>query len=255
MTVTCPKCSANFVDKAHLKSHLDRKYPCTSGGFECNKCHKKFQQRCGRDRHQKRCLGIRETIESLKGRISTLEKDIKEPSNVLISDIKSVNLAPHIDQISNQVYFGIPGNLLKAVDKLDQEDTLIKVGSSDDFPTRISRHKRDFGGFRLLDSVITNNPKHVEKKFKDWLKVQNKMIKAKTIKKKSVDSEIFVVKTQKEYEEIIAIAIKFADDYRKEVEENSSNKEVLILEQKRLDLEICKTQLQILQMGKPSSSN
>ena len=168
MTVSCPKCSANFVDKAHLKSHLDRKYPCTSGGFECNKCHKKFQQRCGRDRHQKRCLGIRETIESLKGRISTLEKDIKEPSNVLISDIKSVNQAPHIDQISNQVYFGIPGNLLKAVEKLDQEETLIKVGSSDDFPTRISRHKRDFGGFRLLDSVITNNPKHVEKKFKDW---------------------------------------------------------------------------------------
>lgn len=259
--VTCPKCDLVCRDKSDLKKHLTKRYPCDSGKYECSICGKRFQQRSGRNHHKKVCKGPPDDNDPivLLARIKALEEQQRETVEAsafeeISNAIQPVGIAHVADCIKPQVYFGEPGPLLKPVQEIVGNKTLIKLGESDQFPTRCTRHTKDFGGFRLLDSIVTSNPKHVETKLKDYLKVKHPMIKCKTVNKKYTDTEIISVETQEEYEEIVMVAKKIADDYASEVEAASGQRAALNSASIVHELESLRLKLRIAELEKQTAS-
>ena len=164
-------------------------------------------------------------IESIMmERITKLEdenKTSKRQNNIPVISgdwtIKSMNIAGISDLFKPMVYISIPGPNLITLDPIPHNAILIKLGQTDDFLKRDSTHKKDYGGFELIDSIITYYPTVVERRIKAWLKIKNKLIKGKTDKKDTNDSELFFVESQQEYEEILKHAVTIAKDYKNEV--------------------------------------
>ena len=102
MVIHCPKCNASFKDAYDLKNHLNKKYSCTLGKFDCVHCKKKFMHRSGRDRHQKRCIGPCKTIETQDAEINNLRTTISAIHGQQISLQGNSSQSIHIgDNISN----------------------------------------------------------------------------------------------------------------------------------------------------------
>ena len=148
--------------------------------------------------------------------IQEVNNDIEMPSPLLKTPKLSLETIEDTDIKNNQVYFFECGPLLKPF--VDTEAVLIKFGSTDQPYTRLSTHKRDFGGGRLIDSILTNNPKSVESDLKKWLRITGKTVKCKTDKKSSIETEIIGVTSQASYACIISKAKQFAEDYKRDVE-------------------------------------
>ena len=75
---------------------------------------------------------------------------------------------------------------------------------------RIPKHAKDFGGFKLLDSIVSDNPIEIEDKIREWLRINSKLIRGKTINKQTTDTELFVVGDGEEYAMIVNVANSFA---------------------------------------------
>ena len=53
----CPNCGRVFFSNRNLKNHLNRKYPCDVGKFQCEKCSHRFNSSCNLSTHRKICTG------------------------------------------------------------------------------------------------------------------------------------------------------------------------------------------------------
>ncbi len=208
----CEKCNQPCLSSKDLSKHLSRKYPCDGGKFQCKECDKRFNSACNLSTHKKTCKGrylsrtvleekaskvhdLEQEIASLNSKIfvddleneaadddiQEVNNDIEMPSPLLKTPKLSLETIEDTDIKNNQVYFFECGPLLKPF--VDTEAVLIKFGSTDQPYTRLSTHKRDFGGGRLIDSILTNNPKSVESDLKKWLRITGKTVKCKTDKK------------------------------------------------------------------------
>ena len=105
MGIYCPNCNAMFKDKYDLKNHINKKYPCTAGKFECSQCKKKFMHRSGKDRHQKKCQGPKKTIERQEKEIDNLKTTIAAIHGQQISfkseGHQSIHIENNIQYVSN----------------------------------------------------------------------------------------------------------------------------------------------------------
>ena len=61
----CPKCHLNCGSPSALAKHLNRKYPCNKGKYECDLCNHKFQTWESRYQHKKTCTGREPTKQEL----------------------------------------------------------------------------------------------------------------------------------------------------------------------------------------------
>lgn len=233
---SCGNCNYTGGCKRDLERHLQRKYGCSDAPFSCSKCDRPFHRKNSMYRHQKICTGPAQSPEDeLKQRIEDLEEEIKILNTPVIEEtsIVPVGFGKLADAIKPQFYVGLPGELLIPV--IPTEFTIVKFGSTKEPEVRIPRHNKDFGGFILLDSIVCDNPAEVEDKLRDWLRINNKLIKGKTINKNTTDTELFVVKDQVEYETIVRIAKTFADELTKRVDDRAQRE--LDLERQRLEYE------------------
>ena len=257
-------------------------------GFTCDICGDHLQHASSLSRHKKFCVRttvktLKEKVDALQYQIeeshtaippihTTTQQEFKEIEDALLNRIKDLeernenlengilvpiaskweiqplNLASFKDLAKNQVYFGLPGPKLVPLEDIPTDAILVKFGQSDDFYKRQKTHDKDFGGFTLLDSVLTNNPKHVEKKFKECLSIKRRLIKAKTERKETNDTECFFVRNQEEYEEIVRTAVEFAETYRKEVEEADTKNKILNEILKEDNLENLQLKLELMRM-------
>lgn len=260
---TCPDCDKEFRCKADLAKHRTKKYKCNEGNFPCRLCNKRFRHQPARCTHEKTCKGpkVNKKTALLLKRIQDLEQQQRDNAVEASTseeaspiEIQPVGVAHIADCIKPQVYFGVPGPLLKPVEPVADNKTLIKIGSSDSYPRRHTEHSADFGSFQLLDSIVTNNPKYVENKLKDYLKVKHPMIKCKSTNKKYTDTEIIVIETQAEYEQIIMVAKKLADDYASEVEAASTQRVAMNNESIAHELESLRLKLRIAELESQSAA-
>lgn len=237
----CNLCDKIFKSLLDLENHKNKRYPCNEGDFPCRICDKKFRQQPSRSRHEKTCTGrvltteqsLVEQIRSLQTQLETVQ--LASGMNVL-PKIKTVLDLSVIDINKPQLYFGIPGPKLVSVSAMPAGAIKIKAGISNNFPKRSKTHRTDFGGFRWIDSIIICNPASVEKKLKEWLRVNSMQINCKTDKKKTIDTEIFTVRSQEEYENIVrAVKVLVEEDSRqyeeaRERENNAKQDEIKQLE-------------------------
>jgi len=106
----CKRCNTSFTIKSHLKSHLQRKTPCTfiqddidrsllidelylrklnDKTFDCDYCNMKFNHSSARSRHKKTCKQkpldkitiLENTVEKLVSKIEILETQPKNNNN------------------------------------------------------------------------------------------------------------------------------------------------------------------------------
>lgn len=232
----CQKCEKKFESQRDLKKHLNKKYPCDQAQFQCEKCGQKLWTRDSKTAHEKHCEGRVHPEDVLKQRIDELEEKIEElnrPEIVVKQIIEPVGFGKLEDAIKPQTYIGLPGELL--IPEIPTDDVVVKFGSTKEPPVRIPRHDKDFGGFRLLDSIVCENPGEVEDKLRDWLKVNGKLVKGKTVNKNTTDTELFTVKNQDEYEKIVKIAKAFADEQNKRIDDRVSRE--VRLERQKLESE------------------
>lgn len=271
MTVECDVCQKEFEHPSHLKRHLERKNPCSEDNahekpHQCHSCDSVFRFASALSRHRKTCKGRKVTVKSLQEdvtrlqtsayekelelqeRIRELEQviesgDIAQPEEIGLH-ITSLGLTLLADSYKPQLYLIIPGPLLI----MEQSVTgiVVKFGSSDEPPQRLGRHARDFDGYRLLDSILTNNPKRIESQFKSWLKTHKKLLRGKSERKKTVDTELFEVTSQEDYENVARVAQQLADTYAMEVEAASKSQVVLLNEKNQRELESLRTQLRAM---------
>ena len=241
----CPDCDYIATSPSRLKRHLNRTYPCNVGKLKCDKCSYRTDDRSNMFNHRKRCKGRkvpRIELERHDARIQSLVLQIQELQQNLevktASAIASENSADTIivkenptwlnqsetnikttgitDIKRKQVYFFECGPALLPFE--DQEGTPIKFGETDGPYKRIMKHKHDFEGGRLLDSVVTNNPKAVENDLKMWMKATDRIVRCKTKNKQTNETEVFAAKSQEDYATIVEKAKEFAEDYRRDVE-------------------------------------
>ena len=257
----CHKCKSAFDCQSKLDKHLDRKYPCDAGNYECDKCGKKILYQSNLSTHKKKCKGrelnSQEKDEKIAALETTLEKQLQElPSSVPpiqpetekefeeIEDalldridhlenidqsvpdqqdetrwiVTPLNLASVTETLKPQVYFGLPGPKLRPIHAESKDAILVKFGSTDDYAAQHQIHKADYDGFTLLDSVVTNNPKHVGKNFKAYLQIKDRLVKAKSDNKLTNDSKLFLARSQQDYEDIVKAAVEFAEAYKQKFE-------------------------------------
>ena len=164
--------------------------------------------------HQKDCSGpVKSREEGLEDKIEELNQKLEDslaPStSETVETITPVGYGKLADCIRPRLYFGLPGDLL--IPLIPTEYFIIKVGSTKEPGTRWARHSKDYGGFQMLDSIVTSNCSAVEEKLRDWLRFDGRLMKAQIMRSRS-DTEIFVVKNQKEYETIVKIAKVFSEE-------------------------------------------
>ena len=199
---------------------------------------------------------FKEIEQALLDRIQALEEDNKKLQAGIAIPLPKVkkwkiipmNIADVPDQLKAQVYFGLPGNLLKPLDAIPDDAILVKFGETVDFPRRDGEHKKDFGGFNLIDSVVTNNPNYVEGKFKEYMKIKNRCIKGRAEKKSTNDTELFFVQNQAEYEEIVNAAVAIAEAYKRDIENASQKTQILSEIQRESELENLRLKLELMRM-------
>lgn len=224
----CSKCEVAFPTKQKLNRHLNKQFPCDEGNCVCRDCNKHFRNRSSLSEHRKlRCPGhppqsreqMQAIINDLTERTSRLKTELDEvldeaetertePDVGLIPQALVIDTVTSIDVDSPQLYFLEAGPGLVPI--MPFSGIVIKFGVTDDPYRRITTHQNDFLGGRLTDSIKCSHPAALEKKFKKWIKLSGRQVKSKANKKNTVDTEVFVVKNQDEYAQMVRQAIIFA---------------------------------------------
>lgn len=232
----CETCQKQFDRPGHLERHLQRKKPCTPPGdddheeYPCDKCNGTFRHQSSLSRHRKYCKGPKLTAEQI---IADLTNQLKAAQDSLAADrgeaeqavepakdeevtIVSCCTIMAEDVFKPSVYFGRPGPLL--IPEIEVLGQIIKLGESHDVPERINKqHVPDFGGFTLLDCIKAIDPVLIEQRLKKLLKMEGRLIKCKAANKAYKDTEVFVVKSQEEYNEIVLRCKNLAEQHAFEV--------------------------------------
>ena len=246
----CGKCGKTFESNQDLNRHLNKKYPCDQAQFKCNKCDAKLWTLDSKRLHEKACKGPEKSeADIFRERIVELEQELEKIQNPEqpLNLVKSIGIGNLSDAIRPQVYFGIPGELL--IPETATDNIIIKFGSTTDPSTRIPKHDKDFGGFNLLDCVVSNNPSFVESKLKEWLKVNRKLIRGKTENKKTTDTELFEVSNQEDYEKIVRLAKVYSDEYQKDVENKMDREQELSKKMREMEIESLKMRIELMSVG------
>ena len=220
----CEKCKQVFPSQRNLDRHLDKKKPCkpiADYKEHCKKCRKGFDDAHGRWAHEQICKGAKATLSDAQARIKLLEAKLQESlrQTALIdepefdeSDI-NIDSSPgwdrpetkicrigDIDTFRPQIYFIHPGPCLLPFQKVSGHP--IKFGYSNAPFERVRHHEKDFGGVKVIDSLIVDRPFETEKLLKQFLRWEDNLIPCKSSKKKSVETEVFIVQDQTDYEKI-----------------------------------------------------
>ena len=240
--IKCKKCGKICNSNRDLKIHLARRFACDAKEHQCGKCGKSLSCEKTRKEHEKICKGpvksveeqltdaeakLRDLGEKLASKIAREEIIENENDQEVSSPLELISDQPEwmkpldktlpktigiIDADRPQIYIMVPEKLLKPFENIIGFP--LKLGSSDNPYSRImSQHRLDFGGAKLLDSIICNNPSAVETKLKRWLSIQDRFIACKTPKKKTTETEVVVVEDHADYERIYRKAISFAEEY------------------------------------------
>ncbi len=242
----CPDC--NYItDKAdNYKRHLERKIKCNAGKYKCQ-CGHTSNDRSNMSKHKKICKGKRvprsvleqgqQKVADLEREVADLKKQLEQSGDVEEEfeiesedddeiqdplceerprgfDLQSIG---DIDAKNNQVYFFECGPAVKPFVTI-KEGVLVKFGSTDGPYKRITTHIRDHEGGRLLDSILTNNPKAVEADLKKYMKLAGRIVACKTPKKPGCETEVFLAVTQEDYAKIVQKTKDFVEEYKKNVE-------------------------------------
>lgn len=247
----CDHCNFVGASRNDLKRHLERKYPCFGATYKCKTCCQPFYSRSAVYTHQKDCTGPKKTKEQeLQDKIDILQQEIrdltKQPDEEIVLALKPVGFGLLADALKAQTYFGKPGEAL--IPEIPTTEIIIKFGSTIEPAVRIPRHDKDFNGFKILDSIVTNNPTWVETRLKEWLKIKGKLIKGKSIHKSTTDTELFTVKNQAEYESIVRLTKFFADEYLREVENKDSHYVDLQTQKRQHEIDNLKLQMEIFRL-------
>lgn len=271
----CDTCDKEFLRETHFQQHLHRKTPCSRrieapAVFACARCDKPFRHDSSLSRHRLVCKGRKITVQSLQSeveqckqeaaakeqelRLQIIELEEKiasaEEADPVVENnslfVQAIGFTLLADSWRPCVYLLIPGPLLM-LEQPFSGGVVIKFGSSDNPPQRYAQHARDFGGYRLLDSIVTNNPRRIESQLKTWLKSNKTMLRGKTTKKRTVDTELFAVCSQDEYETVAKVAKDLADRYSAEVEAASAANIVNITKDNQEELRQLRQQLAAIQ--------
>lgn len=246
----CPKCDFIAATKQALQRHLDKKFPCDAGQYVCDGCGKHFTTRSSLCDHKRdTCKGrtfskaqllqqVIELTKSLKAIEINTEKaivlyrqaedsdehdihediiDSSQPSVLYVRPDLHLVTVGDSDVKHPQIYFIEAGTALQPLSPV--QGIIVKFGETESPYTRFSTHDNDYEGGRLIDSIRCVNPRAVEKEFKKWMKCTKQLIKAKTARKDTIDTELFVVKSQEEYAAFVRKAKELAMEYE---QENSS---------------------------------
>lgn len=237
----CNICSREFERRAHLIQHQNRKTPCgPENRHTCPVCTTSFNHQSSLSRHKKTCTGPRVTaskviedvtkqLQEARAELTTVKEELavfKENAENTseLTKIESCCAIAAEDVFKPAVYFGSPGPLL--IPDRDIDGHIIKFGESHDVPERIVKsHIPHFGGFMLLDCIKSIDPVLIEKQLKKLLDIDGRRIKCKTSNKTYKDTEVFVVKTQQEYNEVVLKCKRLAEEHAMEV--IGSNRAVL----------------------------
>lgn len=149
------------------------------------------------------------------------------------------------DWRASQVYFAgtVHGSFsgLKRVGTAEQVDPSIIVGkfgkqtSGDRFVT----HQREFGSWRLLDSLLTNIPDEAERKVKDYLRLTGRLAEGKHCNKQTRDVELFLVSDQEDYNCVIRACSDIVEKEMITNKRDSADLQLLLAQErtKQLDIE------------------
>lgn len=148
------------------------------------------------------------------------------------------------DFVKSQVYFGIPGIVptLQAADgtAIDitsmQSFQVLKVGYKEqEEHDRFGDHSREMGGYQVLDSILTRFPLSLERQLLRYLRSEKLLVRAKFPKKSGLDRECALIRSHKEYADMVAFAKEMAANMEKP---GNSTDEVL-----RTELELIRGQI------------
>ncbi len=214
--------------------------------LKCDKCPSLFKNERSFQRHVDECTGPKlSRLEALEAQVEELTRLIAD-SGVAVGgadetaaaargfELKSLNITAIADVLEPQIYLGLTGDLLRPVVGCD--GILVKFGESRNISDRCTRHGKDFGSFRILDSVVTKFPEVVEDRLKKILKMSNRMIVCKTPKKTTHDTEVVAIRSQQEYADLVKLIVDIAAKY---------DEEMLTRDERRLKLENDSRQLKI----------
>lgn len=232
----CDTCGhISSCQKNHDK-HLNQKIPCGDRKFVCE-CGERFKAKKGLNYHKKHvCKGPKidlqaelnkanERCEMLSNELrrlenpetnddeETIDADIQNTPTIVNLEIKTVITT---DVEFPQIYFFIAGpGLIPLI--MPERGVVIKFGFSDDPYTRFTTHKHDYKGGRLVDSVACVNPKKIESDFKKWMRATDRLVEARTENKTSIDNEIFVARSQEDYEMIVRKAVNLSNSLERKI--------------------------------------
>lgn len=250
----CHLCGLLFSSVQKLNKHLAKTKPCNVGKYACGKCDQHFDDNSNCHRHRKTCKGrhvLRSDLiakyEEMQVKLNEFESCVSAAANEDDAENDDNEAEQTIDVNSKhktwilstivcvdpeipQMYFFEAGPKLVPLET-PYIGIVIKLGWTDSPYTRTMTHKRDFGGGRVLDSIICNDPKGLESKFKKYMRMTDRLIRAKVATKPCVDTEVFIVKDQEEYAGYVAKAIEMAASFGKHLD---------IAEQMRQCLDDCK---------------
>lgn len=125
----CPKCNLNCGSPSALAKHLNRKYPCDKGKYECDLCNHKFQTWESRYQHKKTCTGREPTKQELIDANADLQ-NAREQSNQQLEMVQRATSAASqhiINNITNNTTsLCINVNTLNVHNSIGNEDVNIK---------------------------------------------------------------------------------------------------------------------------------
>lgn len=240
----CNLCGLLFSSHYNLSKHENKKKACNVGKYHCGKCDQRFDDNSNCHKHRKKCRGRHVRRQELLTKCEEMEHKLREfeasispntnedqeehedecqddtddSAQIIEADpthticILMLKTIVCVEPVTPQMYFFEAGPALVPV-KTCQTGIVIKFGWTDTPYTRTMTHKRDFGGGRVLDSIICKDPKGLESKFKKYMKMTDRLIRAKVERKPCVDTEVFIVKNQEEYAEYIAKAVEMAASF------------------------------------------
>ena len=229
----CTGCDRPFQTKKNLKAHL-KKGRCKGKKPTIREMEQQMQQSALA--HESSVAALEVALQHVQKHHDALmlATDIPQARAVL-KNLQQIapTLTPSVDAngrlimqsligtdfVKGQVYFGIPGvtPILQ-----DADGTAIDVSCMEQFQVlkigykeqeehdRFGDHSRDMGGFRVLDSMLTQFPVTLERQVLRYLRSEKLLVRAKFPDKRGIDKECALIRSHKEYADMITFVKEIA---------------------------------------------
>ena len=110
MAHSCDKCGKEFILKADLTRHVNRKYPCINPSTKCKFCNRDLSHKSSLYRHEKLC--------KLKANATTINKMVNNINNMKVDNVKVVKFGnENLSYISDDLYKHILGRGIGAIEE------------------------------------------------------------------------------------------------------------------------------------------